>query len=56
MDIKEDKHFQDFLKAKNYRKTSEVAAYQRLNKYCTYLNKTLTQIIEEAEEEEDQRF
>lgn len=55
MDIKEDKHFQDFLDTKHYKPKSEESILRRLTLYCQHTHKTPTQLIEEAEIEEDQR-
>jgi len=56
MDIKEDKHFQDFLDSKHYKPKSEESILRRLTLYCQHTHKTPTQLIEEAEIEEDQRI
>lgn len=53
MDIDEDTHYRDYITTKNPKQRTEQAIYQRLTKYFTYINKTPTNTIEEAEQEED---
>ena len=52
-DIKEDPHVIDFLNTRSLRESTTKEYLLRINAYCKYLDKTPTEIIEEAENEED---
>ncbi len=52
-DIKEDHHVIDFLTTRRLRESTTKEYLLRINAYCNYLNKTPTEIIEEAEDQED---
>ncbi|WP_414469816.1 hypothetical protein [Methanobacterium sp. ACI-7] len=52
-DIKEDHHVIDFLTTRRLRESTTKEYLLRINAYCNYLNKNPTEIIEEAEEQED---
>ena len=54
MDVKKDKHFKMFVRSRNIQKSTANLYSILLNNYCEYFNKTLTEFIEEAEDEEEQ--
>ncbi len=54
MDIENDYHFRDLAISRNLRKTTIKEYARSLNQYCNFINKNPTELIEEAEVEEDQ--
>ena len=54
MDILKYIHFQRFIYLKNLRKSSINEYTQTLNQYCNFTNKNPTELIEEAELDENQ--
>ena len=57
MDISSDKHIKDFFIKRDISNTNTQRTYLiRLRKYCELTNKTPTELIKEAIEEEDQRL
>ncbi|MBZ2166973.1 tyrosine-type recombinase/integrase [Methanobacterium spitsbergense] len=56
MDIKSDRHFQDLIISRNLRKSSIKEYAKSLNQYCVFINKNPTELIEEAENQEDQQI
>lgn len=54
--IIEDKHFQEFLKSRQITESTKYQYTLRIFSYCNFLNKTPTELIEEAEEAEDQKI
>lgn len=55
-DIINDEHFKEFVNSRSIRETTKKQYISRVFNYCSFLNKTPTEIIEEAEEEEDLRI
>ena len=57
MDISSDKHIKDFFIQRNISNLNTKTTYlKRLKKYCEFNNKTPTELIIEAELEEDLRI
>ena len=57
MDISSDKHIKDFFKQRDItNKNTQDTYLLRLRKYCEFTNKTPTELVKEAEDEEDQRM
>jgi len=52
-DIKNDPYVKDFLRSRRIRDTTKVAYVERLTSFCNYINKNPTDLIDEAEEEQD---
>jgi site-specific recombinase XerD len=52
-DIKNDPYVKDFLRSRRIRDTTKVAYIERLTSFCNYINKNPTDLIDEAEEEQD---
>ena len=55
-DIAKDELIKEFFLAKNIRKTTQDHYLNRLSYYCTFIQKKPTQMIEEAENEEEKRI
>jgi hypothetical protein len=53
MDIINDLHFQDFIISRDLRESSVKEYARTLDQYCSFLNKNPTELIEEAEVEEE---
>jgi len=53
MNIKNDPHLIEYLQVQNTRKTTKEIYVKRLKVYCKFTGKTPTQLIEEAEEDEE---
>ncbi|MGB9979413.1 tyrosine-type recombinase/integrase [Methanobacterium sp.] len=56
MNIQNDPHLIEFLQNLNVRKTTQEIYIKRLKVYCQFTGKTPTQLIEEAEEDEENRI
>ena len=56
MNIESDQHFQDLIISRNLRKSSIREYAKSLNQYCIFINKNPTELIEEAENQEDQQI
>ena len=56
MNIQNDPHLIEFLQNLNIRKTTQEIYIKRLKVYCEFTGKTPTQLIEEAEEDEESRI
>lgn len=56
MVIESDRHFQDLIISRNLRKSSIKEYAKSLNQYCVFINKNPTELIEEAENQEDQQI
>jgi site-specific recombinase XerD len=56
MDLYEDRHFQDWVRSRNIRESTIKEYEKSLRPYCVFIGKTPTELIEEAEDEEDQRI
>ena len=56
MNIESDQHFQDLIISRNLRKSSIREYAKSLNQYCVFINKNPTELIEEAENQEDQQI
>ncbi len=56
MNVREDIHFKQFIRSRNIKKTTQDLYAILLGNYCDYFNKTPTDFIEEAEQEEEQRI
>ena len=57
MDISSDKHIKDFLIQRDISNPHTIKTYlNRLEQYCEFNNKTPTELVMEAEDEEDQRI
>ncbi len=56
MNIQNDPHLIEFLQNLNVRKTTQEIYIKRLKVYCEFTDKTPTQLIEEAEEDEENRI
>ena len=56
MNVREDRHYQDLIISRNIRESTVTEYARDLNAYCNYLNKTLKELIEEAENEEESRI
>ena len=52
-DIKNDEEIQDFLRAKPRRESTEIEHLKRLGLYCNFLGKLPVELIEEAEDDEE---
>ena len=52
-DIKNDPYMKDFLRSRRIRDTTKVAYIERLTSFCNFINKKPTELIDEAEEEQD---
>jgi len=46
-----DKHSLEFLNSRQITESTKAQYLQRMSKYCTFLNKTPTELIEEAEDQ-----
>lgn len=55
-DIARDDLVKEFFLSKNIRKTTKEHYLQRLSVYCSFINKTPSEMIEEAEYEEEERL
>ena len=55
-DIKNDEEIKDFLRAKNRRESTEIEHLKRLKKYCNFLGKSPSELINEAEDDEENRI
>ena len=55
-DIIKDTHFQDFLNSRQVRKSTKEQYISRIFKYCIFLDKTPSELIEEAEDEEEKKI
>ena len=55
-DIIEDAHFQEFLNSRQVRESTKEQYILRIFNYCVFLDKTPTELIEEAEIDEEQRI
>lgn len=56
MKIVDDPHIKDFMDARNLRESTKRTYLAMLKLYFDFLNKTPTELIEEAEKEEDKRI
>lgn len=56
MDITSDRHIKDFYRSRNLRETTQDLYTTLLTQYCLYTGKTPTELIEEAEDEEEERI
>lgn len=56
MNIQNDLHLIEFIQNLNVRKTTQEIYIKRLKVYCEFTGKTPTQLIEEAEEDEENRI
>lgn len=56
MNIQDDPHLIEFLQNLNVRKSTKEIYIKRLKVYCEFTDKTPTQLIEEAEEDEENRI
>ena len=54
--ILNDQHYKKFIEYKGIKESTQEVYSYILENYCDILGKTLTELIEEAEEEEDQRI
>ena len=52
-EIQQDQHIQDFLKTRSIRESTAKQYIKRIAIFCRFISKTPTQLIEEAEDEED---
>ena len=55
-DIENDKFIKDFFQARDLRTSTKEVYLKKLFKYCTFVEKTPTELINEAEKEEDHRI
>ncbi len=55
-DIINDAHFQEFLNSRQVRESTKEQYILRIFNYCDFLDKNPTELIEEAENEEEQRI
>ena len=55
-DIINDAHFQEFLNSRQVRTSTKEQYILRIFNYCVFLDKTPTELIEEAENDEEQRI
>ena len=55
-DIENDKFIKDFLQARDLRTSTKEVYLKKLFKYCSFIGKTPTELINEAEKEEDHRI
>ena len=55
-DIENDKFIKDFFQARDLRTSTKEVYLKKLFKYCTFVGKTPTELINEAEKEEDHRI
>jgi site-specific recombinase XerD len=56
MDIMGDQHFQDWVKSRNIRESTIIVYCRSIKDYCKFIGKNPTELITEAEDEEDQRL
>lgn len=56
MEIIEDPHFNEFINSRPIRDSTKKQYTLRIKDYCNFLNKTPTELIEEAEKEEDEKI
>lgn len=56
MNITNDRHIKDFYRSRNLRGSTQDLYTTLLTHYCLYVGKTPTELIEEAEEEEEERI
>lgn len=55
-DIIKDVHFQEFLNSRQVTESTKEQYVLRIFNYCVFLDKTPTELIEEAENDEEQRI
>ena len=55
-EIKKDQHIQDFLKTRSIRESTAKEYIKRIGIFCKFIGKTPTELIEEAENEEDRNI
>ena len=55
-DIKNDEEIIDFLRAKNRRESTEIVHLKRLRAYCNFIGKRPVELIQEADDEEENRI
>ena len=55
-DIIKDNHFQEFLNSRQVTESTKEQYLLRIFTYCIFLDKTPTELIEEAENDEEQRI
>jgi len=53
-DIEKDPCVKDFIRSRKIRESTKKAYLMRINQYCKFTGKTPTQLIDEAEDEQDQ--
>ncbi len=56
MNIEDDCHIKDFYRSRNLRRTTQTLYTTLLTHYCLYTGKSPTELIEEAEEDEEERI
>ena len=55
-EILHDLHFQEFINSRSIKESTKQQYVIRISDYCNFLNKSPTDLIEEAESEEDERL